>query len=129
MHTNTTICPGCEAKLVGIDPRLISFAAAFRASNPDGHISCGYRNQAEQESDFTRGVSRAHWLQSPHNFAAALDWFRLTQAAGASFDAPWYQNVLAPAVAATDLVWGGSFTTITDMPHVETPDWRTLKGP
>lgn len=128
MHTNTPLCEGCEARLVGIDPRLQAFAASFRASHPDGHVSCGYRGQADQEADFAKSASRAHWLQSAHNFGSALDWFRLTAAAGAAFDKWWYEGSLAPAAKAAGLVWGGTFTTITDMPHVETPDWRKHGG-
>lgn len=129
MHTNTAECAGCDAKLATAHPTLIAFAHAFRASHPEGHISCSSRSQADQEADFKKGVTKAHWGQSPHDFmpSRALDWFRLTAAAGASFDKWWYEGTLAPAAASEGLTWGGNFTALTDMPHVELADWKGLK--
>lgn len=127
-HINAAECPSCDAFTQQAHPTLQAFAKAFRASCPEAHISCAYRNQVDQESDLAKGVTRASFGQSPHNYqpSLALDWFRLTQAGGAAFDAPWYEAVLKPAAQASGLVWGGSFSSIHDLPHVEIADWRQL---
>lgn len=131
-HVNALLCPSCATKLQTAHPDLIAFATVFRSANHDAHISCSSRTEAEQEADFAKGVSKAKWRQSPHDFtpALALDWFRLTQAGGASFDSVWYTNVLAPAAKAAGLTWGGCGTNgwenIRDLPHVQLSNWKTL---
>jgi hypothetical protein len=128
VHINAATCPGCEAKMATAHPTLVAFFTSFRAANPDAHVSCSSRTQSDQEADYAKGVSKAHWGQSAHDFtpSRAIDWFRLTQAGGASFDSVWFRNVLAPAIAAAGLVWGGNFSTIRDLPHCELPAWQNL---
>lgn len=126
MHHNIPDCLGCAGKLKTAHPELVKFALAFRTDHPEGHISCSTRSQAEQEADYVKGVSKARWGESPHDFdpSRALDWFRLTQAGGASFDSTWYIAILNPAIIRAGLVWGGNFKSIKDLPHVELPDWK-----
>lgn len=128
-HINVVPCPGCDLKMVGItNPALIAFYQSFRTANPDGHVSCGLRGEAEQEADYDAGTSRAHFGQSAHNFGLALDWFRLTLAGGANFDSQWFKLTLAPAAQIAGLVWGGHFTTIRDLPHVEVANFHAIAG-
>jgi len=124
-HVNNGCCGKCLELLQDADPRLQAFAKSFQAAHPDGHISCASRGEAEQNADFAKGVSRARFGESAHNFkpSRAIDWFRLTLA-GANFDAPWYRDNLGPAAKAAGLVWGGDFHSIKDLPHVELPNWR-----
>lgn len=122
-HVNTAFCPACAVKLLGVDSRLVTFAQNFRALHPEGHISCGFRGEAEQNEVFKKHASNARWLESPHNFGLALDWFRLT-VNGAEFDRTWYMDRLGPAALAAGLVWGATFKKLLDFPHVEIKDWQ-----
>jgi len=75
----------------------------------------------------SHGLSRAHYGQSSHNFNCAIDFFRLVQT-GATFDSPWYRDVLGPVVLADpNLVWYGKPGSVfLEMPHVEKADWKAL---
>lgn len=127
IHLNQTICEKCISIIntyPNPHPLIVTFVDKFRAANPDAHISACGRSQADQDADFAKGVSRAKWGQSAHNYNAAVDFFRLTLAQGASFDANWYKTVLGPAIKQNpNLVWGGTFTSIVDLPHCEVAGW------
>lgn len=129
-HVNAIVCLRCEEKLKQVHPDLRRWVGVLRSTHLDAHVSCGYRGEAEQELDFTNGASKAHFGQSAHNTlpATAVDLFRLTLSNGASFDRVWYEKVLAPIVQASGLVWGGSWHSIKDMPHVELPDFKPFKA-
>jgi peptidoglycan L-alanyl-D-glutamate endopeptidase CwlK len=88
------------------------------------------RTQEEQEADFRKGVSKAHWLQSAHDYSPSfacdcapvpLNWSDLNS----------FHN-MADAIkkAANELnipiVWGGDWKSIKDYPHFELSDWRSL---
>lgn len=127
MHVNAPICPGCEKvinKYPGFDPRLYKWYQDFRTSHPDGHVSWAGRGKVDQELFFNKGMSRAHWKQSAHNYNMALDWFRLG-IAGADFSTDWFRTVLGPAVLAEEwLVWYGKpGSKFYEFPHVEIKDW------
>lgn len=120
-HINAEFCPRCDQFLLEADEQLRAFARRFRSAHTDGHISCAYRSDAQQLAAVESGHSKALPGQSKHNTkpARALDWFRLTQAGGASFDSVWFKDVLAPAARNAGLVWGGDWKSFKDMPHVE----------
>lgn len=111
-------------------PDLARVAARAIAGGFDFAVICGHRGRAEQEAAFAQGVSRAHWLQSPHNFTPSL-----------AFDAvPWPLNwedvtafnhlgdVIKAAAQAVGvgLTWGGDFGSFKDRPHFELTNWRTI---
>jgi hypothetical protein len=123
---NGTWCPLCAEKMKDACEELQQFHREFQAQHPDAHVSCSYRPEADQNRAFALGHSKAKFGQSPHNFrpALAIDYFRLTQAGGASFDRPWYIAVLMPAVRKAGLVSGGDWAKFRDYPHVEVPNWR-----
>jgi peptidoglycan L-alanyl-D-glutamate endopeptidase CwlK len=130
MHINANPCPACNDKLKAVHPDLVRWVNVLRSTHPDAHVSCGYRGQSDQEADFQKGVSRAHFGQSAHNCAPAMavDLFRITQTGGASFDRPWYEGTIAPIAKAAGLVWGGDWKSIKDMPHVELPGFEPFKS-
>jgi hypothetical protein len=126
-HVNTGACPKCLeiiSKYPGFDSSLADWFKSFQLVNRDSHISCAGRGKVEQEADFDKDVSDAHWTESPHNYNGALDFFRLTQAGGAIFDRPWYLAVLAPAAKKAGFVWGGDWIHRKDYPHVEIVDFK-----
>lgn len=128
-HVNIGTCPKCleiRDTFPGFHVGLWDWFTKFQKNHPDAHISCAGRGKAEQEADFTNGVSHAHFGQSAHNYNAALDLFRITLAGGASFDNVWYRDTMAPGAKAAGFVWGGDFHTLHDFPHIEVKDWAKL---
>lgn len=125
VHVNNGKCTKCREIWKDAHPKLQSFAETFQAKNPDGHVAWAYRGEAAQAQFYKTGTSNAQFGQSPHNYkpALALDWFRLTHV-GASWDRPWFRDVLASAAKSAGLVWGGEFKSINDLPHVELRNWR-----
>ncbi len=126
MHVNSSLCQACIDilhKYQTPQPYLLEWALSFRQQHTEAHISqCG-RGRADQEADFAKGASKAHFGESPHNYNAAVDWFRLTLSGGASFDAPWFRGLFA-TLNDPKLTWGGTFTTLHDLPHIEWRQWR-----
>ncbi len=129
-HINNGNCERCAHILKDACQELVDFASKFQKQEPSGHVSCAYRNEVDQNHAFDRGHSKARFGESPHNFkpSLAIDFFRLTQAGGASFDRPWFIAVLMPAVRAAGLVSGGDFKSFKDYPHVEVKDWKSKRG-
>ena len=129
-HINASPCPACDKKLKQVHADLAHWVRMLRETHPDAHVSCGFRGEADQELAKKTGHSNAHFGQSAHNTvpATAVDLFRLTQQAGASFDKPWYEAVVAPIARASGLVWGGDWHSIKDMPHVELPGFKPFKA-
>lgn len=130
-HLNIATCSKCEEVMSACkNQELLDFYRKFREVRLDGHVSCCYRGPEAQEEAFRTGTSKAHFGESPHNYALAVDFFQLTQAQGAAFSMPWYRNYLKPACEAAGLTWGGSFSFV-DGPHAELKNWKELakKGP
>lgn len=125
-HTNNGACPKCAEILKDACEQLSVFASSLQKQHPDAHVSCSYRNEADQNHAYSRGHSKARFGESPHNFkpSLAVDFFRLTLAGGASFDRPWFIAVLGPAARGAGLEWGGDWRSFKDYPHVEVPDWK-----
>lgn len=125
-HLNISICTKCEEVIKPCtNIELINFYKQFRKDNLDGHISCCFRGKEEQEVAFATGHSKAHFGESAHSYALALDWFRITQAGGAEWDSIWYKNHLKPACEAAGLEWGGNWS-FKDLPHSEIKNWKAL---
>lgn len=134
-HLNIAKCGKCDAIISkhAVHPDLLAFYYSFRDANPDAHISAAGRGEAEQNDYFDRKLTKARFLQSKHNFepVCAIDWFRITQSGGASFDLPWFRDVLNPAVKQyKGLVSGGDWPKFRDWPHVEVENkvFNTLKS-
>jgi peptidoglycan L-alanyl-D-glutamate endopeptidase CwlK len=126
-HLNNGSCERCAEILKDACPELQQFATDLQKQHPDAHVSCSYRGEKDQNDAFARGNSNARFGESPHNFrpSLAIDFFRLTQAGGASFDRPWFIAVLMPAARAAGLDPGGDFRSFKDYPHVEVKDWKS----
>lgn len=90
------------------------------------------RSPEEQEADFLKGTTKAHWKESPHDYLPSyaldcapypLDWsnktaFRYMASAILGF----------AKIEKVDVTWGGNFTSIKDLPHFELTDWRELRN-
>jgi|SRR5882724_3049545 len=88
------------------------------------------RTQVEQEADFAKGVSKAHWGQSAHDFNPSyavdcapypLDWKDLTAFSNMAIIIMQHAQILG-----IDLSWGGDWVSLKDYPHFELTAWRAL---
>ncbi len=90
------------------------------------------RTKDEQEADFAKGVSKAHWLQSPHDFTPSLavdccpyplDWKDITAFTQMA------SIILSHAIVLkVDMTWGGSWKPPIqkDYPHFQLTNWKAL---
>jgi hypothetical protein len=98
----------------------------FQDQHPEFHISEAGRGKAKQEEDFLERASKAHWLESAHNYNAAMDLF--IQVAGRSmYDKEWFNKYLPPALPKTIVWYGRPGCTFREFPHVEFALWRQLR--
>lgn len=128
-HLNNGSCEKCETIInayPGFNSILYTWFKGFQRLKPEAHIAYAGRGKADQEQAYNTGHSKAHFGQSAHNYNMALDLFKLTLE-GASWDAEWYKQAVAPHVALNHaLKWGGTFKSIVDLPHVEIDGWEDL---
>jgi len=94
----------------------------------DCTIACAFRGQQAQEKAFNDKFSKAHWLESPHNYMPALavdvvpyptmwsDENKLIELAGI---------VKIKAIdLGIDIEWGGDWTGFKDLPHYQLRNWK-----
>ena len=96
----------------------------------DCTISCSYRGQDAQEEAFRAGNSKAHWLQSPHNYLPSL------AVDCVPYPTLWNDNKKLRELGAIvkikaidlgiDIDWGGDWRFL-DLPHYELKNWQKLK--
>lgn len=88
------------------------------------------RTQEEQEADFRKGTTKAHWLQSPHDYNPSLavdcaplplDWHDLSR-----FRAMSAVILECGRQLFVPITWGANFTNIKDFPHFELSRWRDI---
>lgn len=102
-----------------------------------------YRGRARQELLLRRGVSRAGWGKSPHNYGLAADYVldvnkvavRRRSWKGQLFPDAWDTETpealavwlsFGTIAESLDLEWGGRWEKLPDFPHVELRGWRFL---
>ena len=90
-------------------------------------ILCGHRNEADQNKAYAEGNSKAKWPQSPHNKLPSMavdvapypiDWqnserfYKLRDVV-----IRCWNNIPISDRAGWELVWGGDWKTLHDLPH------------
>lgn len=92
-------------------------------------VVCGYRNREDQEKAFNEGKSKAHWLESPHNFepSRAIDLAPLIKGKIEWENIEAFQKMgelvmRKASELGVSLTWGKHFK-IVDYPHFELRDW------
>ncbi len=120
--------PASKRNLAGAHPLLQKLFNAV-ILDTDCTVLDAQRNRADQEKAFALGHSRAHFGQSAHNWspAVAVDVvpYPLNWEDTKAFQA--LAKIVLEKAKELDIpiVWGGSWTSIKDMPHYELgPNWR-----
>lgn len=128
-HLNNGRCPRCaeiKDRYPGFSRVLWSWFDFFQADHPEFHLSEAGRGKIQQEKDFSEGLSKAHYLESAHNYNAALDSF--IQVPGLSmYDKDWYNRNLAPALPKNIVWYGRPGCSFREFPHIELINWRELR--
>lgn len=110
--------------------------ATEKATGRKWALSDGRRTLSRQEALWAQGrtiagkvVTMAKGGQSPHNFGLAADLWPLTSTGDFDWgaDADLFR-LMGDHAAALGLVWGGTFKSILDFPHVEEKTWRVAQA-
>lgn len=127
-HVNSGSCPKCAEilhKYAGINQDLLNWFTALQLERPEAHVSCAGRGRVEQESDFHRGASKAHYGQSSHNVNCAVDLFCLIPDVDL-YDKHWFDTILGPRVTALFEWYGALGAVFPERPHVQVAEWKSL---
>lgn len=128
MHINSGNCLECAAilnKYPGFSEELRTWFFALQIENPDLHTSCGGRGHVDQEAAFAKGASKAHWLESSHNWNLACDLFQLKDGVY-TLDQVWFNSVVGSNLYPSLNWYGIKGSPYRELPHVEIRGWRSL---
>lgn len=115
--------------LITCQPELIELATEV-SKIFDIQVTCGYRNKEDQEKAFEDGFSKAHWMESPHNYnpSFAVDIV--------PYPEKWSDEKKLRELGAVvkkkakemnmDIEWGGDWKFV-DLPHYEISDWKNKR--
>ena len=127
-HISSGSCPKCAElfeQYPHFYPPLRDWFEKVQAKHPKAHISCAGRGKVDQEVCFDRKASRAHWMQSSHNFGAAIDIF-IMENGQATWPKDWFNNSLAPMLPDWVAWYGRPDAKFHELPHCEVVNWRDL---
>lgn len=126
-HENNGHCVKCAEifdHYRGFNETLRHWFESFQLMHPEAHISCAGRGHIDQEVQFQKGASRAHWGQSAHNWNAAIDVFAMIQGAGTIYPLAWFHTVLGPMIPDFLEWYGKPGAKFPELPHIEIKGWR-----
>lgn len=116
---------------VGSDPDLIGFTTAFirelKRRGMPFFVHELLRDKQAQDAYFARGVSKARWGQSAHNFGMAADIVHFGRYWELSRKEWAVIGLIGKEVARKQnlkITWGGDWTSIWDPAHWELADWK-----
>lgn len=118
-----------KIKLMTCHPKLKAIAdEAIKLY--DFSVICGGRNEADQNEAFLTGKSKEEWPNSKHNKSPsqAMDLYPYPiDLSGSAQSIHRFYYLAGTIMAVADKLnikirWGGSFSTIVDLPHFELLD-------
>lgn len=129
-HTNDTpTCASCEEKMQQLNSDHAAwFREKVKPKFQDAHISCTYRNEADQNMAVATMKSKLKYPLSAHNkcddqgnpCALAFDLFRLCSNGMAAWEWKFFKEISDQAkLDGYPLKWGGDFKTLGDSDHFE----------
>lgn len=128
-HLNNGKCAKCAEiiqRYPGLNEFLLSWFKGMQAKFPELHLSCAGRGKVDQEAAFQRGASKAHYLESSHNFNCAIDIFQLKDG-NALWNKEWFNTVVAPSLPSNLNWYGKPFSPFYELPHLELLNWKFLR--
>ncbi len=130
-HINSGKCPQCQEiidRFPGFYKPLRDWFEKLQAAHPEAHVSEAGRGYLNQERDFQKGASKAHYGQSAHNFNCALDLFELQGDMKNIYEPSWFHDVLAKNLEPWVNWYGAPGSPFREMPHVEPRGWHSING-
>ena len=128
-HDSSGKCKACQAILntyPNFNVELRNWFEGFQKLHPEMHTSEGGRGRIAQERDFQKRASRAHYLQSAHNFGCGMDLFVELPGEKTIYPIKWFVEVLYPNLP-TWIEWlGAPNSKFPELPHVEVKNWKEL---
>lgn len=128
-HTNDGKCEMCQSiidRYPGFDPKMRAWFEDFQSVSPEAHISCAGRGKADQEAAFSKGLSRAHYGESAHNYNAAMDFFCVLPGGTDIYNHGWFTHTLKPALKDFLIWYGEPKSSFFELPHVELIAWKDM---
>jgi peptidoglycan L-alanyl-D-glutamate endopeptidase CwlK len=132
-HTNNGACPKCLEILGQAHENLVDWFQCEQKKDPELHVSCAYRGKIQQDDDFDRGVSKATFGKSPHNYmpALALDVFYIIGGI-AKWPMDRYRQLAADKPDGIE--WGADWNDngrtddekFIDAPHFQVKGWKAF---
>lgn len=127
MHTNNGSCLGCAKifnRYPGFNKPLLEWFFNVQEKHPEFHTNCAGRGKIDQEACFDRGASKAHWLESAHNFNLAIDtFFQINGVYNVSKEL--YEPIVKDLPNFIDW-YGRPDALFRETPHFQIKDWRRL---
>lgn len=127
-HENSGQCPRCQLILGKTYAPLRAWFENVQRIVPETHISDAGRGRNKQEEYFSKGLSKAHFGESAHNYWAALDLFEM----GGDdikniYEKKWFEKKLKPLLNEQINWYGMPGSKFYELPHVEWKQWRELR--
>lgn len=126
-HDNSGACAHCLEilnKYPKFDEDLLQWFRASQAETPNFHAAEGGRGREAQEDDFDRGLSKAHYGESAHNYNCAIDTFFIVKGKY-SLDESLFRMV---AIGLPSFIewYGAAGAKFYERPHFEKVGWKEL---
>lgn len=128
MHSNSGSCLGCAKifnKYHGFYQPLRDWFFKVQEKYPEFHIACAGRGKIDQEACFSRKASNARYLESSHNYNAAIDTFFMVDGEY-RLDDSLYSKIEQELIP--EITWYGSKKAkFYEKPHFEVANWKELR--
>lgn len=128
-HDNSGKCKKCQSILdtyPNFNKELRNWFTGFQFKHPEMHTSEGGRGRIAQERDFQKRASRAHYLQSAHNYGCAMDLFVELLGEKTIYPISWFTEVLYPNLPSWIEWLGAPNSSFPELPHIQLKDWKEL---
>lgn len=128
-HKNDGSCSRCIELFNHYDDfnqSLKNWFIELQRSYPEAHISCAGRGKADQEAAFSKGISRARFGESAHNYGMAIDIFVQLHGEKTIYPLDWFENVLQPNLEPWLEWYGAKGAVYYELPHIEIRGWKQI---
>jgi len=128
IHENSGDCKKCDSifdRYPGFNSRLREWFKDLQREVPDAHISCAGRGEDDQMSVLLKGLSRASYGKSAHNYGAAIDVFQLKDGK-VLWVQQWFELHIVPHLESWLSWYGQPGSAFFELPHIELKAWRSM---
>ena len=129
-HENSGRCLRC-LEIINTYPNFHAglrdwFTATQGLHLPEMHVAEAGRGREQQELMKQRGLSRAHYGESAHNYNCAIDIFEQGGIRTNIYEQEWFEQKLKPHLPDFLSWYGEKGAVFFELPHIEVRAWRNL---